>query len=105
MVDVLFGQRLHELGLEPGELTELGEIAQLLSHDRAVLALLKDEDVHDPDDPGVVKPEELVRPLAGEVLGPGRELDDQVIDGPQLVERSVGHDSSIPSARQEPFAS
>ena len=88
MLDVLLGERLHELGLEARQLTELGEVAQLLGHDRAVLALLEDEDVHDPDDAGVVEPEELVGSLAGEVLVPCRELDDQVVDGPQLVERS-----------------
>ena len=78
-----------------GELAELVEVAQLLGHDRAVVALLEDEDVHDPDDAGVVEPEELVGALAGEVLRPGRELHDQEVDGPQLVERSVGHDSPM----------
>ena len=78
------------------QLTELGEVTQLLGHDRAVLALLEDEDVHDADDAGVVEPEQLVRSLAREVLVPSRELDDEVVDGPQLVDRSIGHDSSIP---------
>ena len=76
----------------PRELPELGQVGQLHRVDRAVLVLDEDEDVHDPDDPGVVEAEELVGALAGEVLVPGRELDDQVVDGPELVERSIFHE-------------
>ena len=62
MVDVVLGERLHELGLEPGELPEFVEVAQLLGHRRCRPHPSEDEDVHDPDDPGVVEPEELVAP-------------------------------------------
>ena len=39
--------------------------------------------------------EQLVAHLAGEVLLPLRELDDHVVDGPQLIDRSLGHGSSV----------
>jgi hypothetical protein len=42
----------------------------------------KDQDVHDPDDPSIMEPDEFRRPFAGEVLSPHWELDDQEIDGP-----------------------
>ncbi len=54
---ILIGQRLHQLGLDAGQLTQLVEVAQLLGHDRAILGLLQDEDVHDADDAGVMEPE------------------------------------------------
>jgi hypothetical protein len=38
VVDTLFGQRLHELGLEPGDLPELWEVAQFLRTDVLVWA-------------------------------------------------------------------
>jgi hypothetical protein len=38
--------------------------------------------------------QELIDALAGEVLLPRRELDDQVVDGPQLVDGSLVHDAS-----------
>jgi hypothetical protein len=104
MVHVLVGQRLHQLGLEPRQLTEVIEIAQLLGHDVAVLSLLEDEDVHDADGAGVIEPEELLRALAAEVLVSSREFDDQVVDGPQLVDRafSHGHSLSLAWPRAEP---
>ncbi len=95
MVDILFRERLHELRLDALQLTELGEVTQLLGHDRAVGALLEDEDVHDADDAGVMEAEELVGALPGEVLVPHRELHDQIVDGPELVDGSLGHAASI----------
>ena len=99
LLDVLLGERLDELGLDRRcNSPELPKIAQLLGHDGAVLALLEDEDVHDPDGAGVMEAEQLVGALAGEVLRPRRELDDQEVDGPQLVERSFSHRTSILSS-------
>ncbi len=86
-------------GLELLELSELGQVGQLHRLDRAVRVLGEDEDVHDPDDPGVVEAEQLVRALAGEVLLPRREFDDQVVDGPELVERSIFHEVSFSLGR------
>jgi hypothetical protein len=93
--DIVGRERLRELRLDPLEVPEVREVGQLLRLDGAVIGLREDEDVHDPDDPGVVESQELVRALAGEVLLPSRELDDQVVDGPQLIERSLCHDLSF----------
>ena len=92
--DVLLGQGLGQLRLEPGELTHVLEIAQLLGHDGPVGALADQDQVHHPDDPGVVEPEQLFGRFAREVLLPCRELDHQVVDGPELVEQSFSHKSS-----------
>jgi hypothetical protein len=87
-----YGKCLRELGLEQSERAEVLEVAKLLRHDGAVSCLLQDQHVHDPDDPRFVEPDELRGAFTGEVLSACRELDDEVVDGPELVERSVSHE-------------
>src|SRR4051794_9341019 len=78
MDDILFGEGLGELVLEALDLFGPGHVRQLMSVDRAVLGLLEDEDVHDPDDAGVVEPDQLFSTLAREILSAGGEFDDQI---------------------------
>ncbi|OGO57991.1 MAG: hypothetical protein A2Z32_01730 [Chloroflexi bacterium RBG_16_69_14] len=51
-----------------------------------------------------MEPDELCRSLASEVLLPGRELDDQVVDGPQLVERLLRLGGSITAGSASPMS-
>src|SRR3954451_18899297 len=99
--DVLFGQRLGQLRLDPAQLAELLDVRQLLDHDRSVVALAEDEQVHHADDAVVVQAQQLGHGLAAEVLLSGREFDDQVVDRSQLIERSLSHVSSPVAGRRE----
>src|SRR3954469_17564544 len=79
VLDVLLGQQLGELRLEDLQRAEVVELGELHRLDVPVLVLHEDEDVDDPDRPGVDELEQLVRHRAGEVRTVGRELDDQVV--------------------------
>ncbi len=59
--------------------------------ERPVLVLHDDDHVHDAHGAAVLELDELVGDLALEVLVAGRELDDEVVDGPELVEGAFGH--------------
>ncbi len=87
LLNVLLGQGMRELGFEARELSKVGgEVRQLHRFDRTIVCLLQDEHVHDPDRPGVVEPNKLLSSLTSEVLGIRWKLDDQVVDGSQLIE-------------------
>src|SRR4051794_37210721 len=86
MDDVVGGQQLRQLGLDDLHLSELFDVGELGDVDRAVLVLVEDQDVDDADRPGVDELDELRRHLAGEVLRSRRELDDEVVDGAEVIE-------------------
>ena len=70
------------------------DVVDLERVDRAVLVLRENEEVQHPDHTGLREPGELLGDFTGEVLLPGRELDDEVVDGADLVQAggcAVGH--------------
>ena len=50
-------------------------------------SFLKDQHVDDADGAGIDQREQFLRHLAGEVARTGRELDDDVVDGAELIQR------------------
>src|SRR5205814_8420435 len=55
--------------------------------------LREDQHVDHTDDPAIHQREQLSGHLAGEVARARGELDDDVVDGAELVERYIGHDA------------
>src|SRR4051812_16728483 len=90
VLDVLFGEQLGQLRLEDLQWTELVEVGELHRLDVSVVVLDEHEDVDDPDRSGVDELDQLLGHGAGEVRALGRELDDQIVDGAELVEGRVG---------------
>ena len=78
--------------LQRAEVVDVGELRRL---DGAVRVLGQDQDVDHPDGSGLDQGEELLGHLAGEVARSRGELDDEVVDGTQLIESRV-HDHCTP---------
>src|SRR3954451_17230962 len=88
--DVVSGQQLGQLGLDLLQVAELLDVGELHRLDLAVLVLDEDEDVDETDGLGLDQRDELLGHLAREVAHTRRELDDEVVDGAQLVEGCGG---------------
>src|SRR3954454_3290887 len=91
MLDVVGGEELRQLGLDGSQLSELLDIGELGDVDRTVVVLVEDQDVDDADRPRVDELEKLRRHLAGEVLRSRGELDDEVVDGAEVIEGCFCH--------------
>ena len=81
------------------QLARARHVGQLHRLDRAVVVLGQDEHVDHADGAGLDQGEQLRRHLAGEVARARRELDDDVVDGAQFVQRCLGHRRSLSSSR------
>ena len=92
--DVVGRQQLSELGLESFELPQLPDVGELDGLHGAVRVLGQDHDVDQSDGSGVDQGNELTRHLTGEVARPGGELDDDVVDRPELIQRCLCHRAS-----------
>ena len=91
MDDVVLGEELGQVGLEGLERPEVIQIRDLHGLDGAIVVLGQYQDVDHTDAPRLDQGQQLVGRLAGEVLGTGRELDDDEVDGAELIEQVIGH--------------
>jgi|SRR5215207_4537938 len=64
---------------------ELADVGELRRVDVAVLVLGEDQYVDHADRSGVDQREQLCGHFAGEVARSRRELDDEVVDGPEVI--------------------
>src|SRR3954469_25317119 len=91
--DVFGGQQLGQLGLQCLQLSELADVGELHRLDGTVLVLGEDHYVDHADRSGVDQREQLGGHLAGEVARSRWELDDEVVDGAEVVQGCVCHRS------------
>src|SRR3954465_14173109 len=91
--DVLLGQELGQFGLQCLELSELADVAELHRLDSTVLVLGEDDDVDHADRSRVDQREQLRGHLAGEVARSRWELDDEVVDGAEVIQGCLCHRS------------
>src|SRR5215218_8650326 len=82
-------------GLQLSEFADVGELRRL---DGTVLVLGEDQYVDHADRSGVDQREQLCGHLAGEVARSCWELDDQVVDGSEVIEGCVWHGCFLFSA-------
>src|SRR5689334_22056380 len=95
LLDVVLGQQLGQLGLQRLKFAELADVRELHRVDRAIRVLGQDQDVDDADRAGVDEREQFCLHLAGEVAGARWELDDDVVDGAEVIEGRVCHGASF----------
>ncbi len=93
--DVVLREELGEFGLEGLERAKVVEVGQFDGVDVAVVVLGQDEQVDQADRACLDQRDEFVCHLAGEITLTGGELDDDVVDGSEFVERVSVHVVSI----------
>jgi hypothetical protein len=91
MDNVLLSEELGELGLERLERPEIIQVRDLDGVDRAVLVLLEDQDIDEPDRARLDECHEFIGRLSGEVAFARGELDDDEVDRAELIECGVCH--------------
>src|SRR3954466_1835203 len=87
VLDIVRRQQFRQLGLDRLQRTQVFDLGELHRLDGTILILGEDQDVDHADRPRIDQREQLLGHLAREVARSRRKLDDEVVDGTELIER------------------